>query len=116
MLKTNEPILIHIGTSGQGHQTVNFGGQEVKVKVKQGRRFGGLTETSFSTMVSSLFTILCGIHNSFMHVLCFFVLFILFIIIIIIIITECHKQHLVQGLQGCKVICICDASIKLLIS
>jgi len=23
------------------------------------------------------------------------------IIIIIIIITECHKQHLVQGLQGC---------------
>jgi len=73
---------------GKGIKRSTLGVRRSKVKVKQGRRFGGLTETSFSTMVSSLFTILCGIHNSFTHVLCFFVLF----------------------------ICICDASIKLLIS
>jgi len=34
-------------------------------------------------------------------VVCLFVFVFIIIIIIIIIITECHKQHLVQGLQGC---------------
>jgi len=30
-LETNEPILMPVGTSGhKGHETVNFGGQEVK--------------------------------------------------------------------------------------
>ena len=42
---------------GKGIKRSTLGVRRSKVKVKQGRRFGGLTETSFSTMVSSLFTI-----------------------------------------------------------
>ena len=81
MLKTNELILIHIGTSGQGHETFKFwrsGSQRVKaqghtrqkIDLEAWRRHH--SRPCFVEQAYSFFTIMCGIHNFYARVFCYF--------------------------------------------